>query len=322
MLKNVSAIVHVMQQDSLTESFIKISPPVSPVFEDFSGLARYGFPMSAREANITAGLNNGAHTKYTVHEKPLPCDELKVRTLRMNQSQSRVHASLEPSQQHELNSKRLKRLPCRPKNGEPCEFKHICSQTTGGQLPCERLDYGNGSMAFDFTGAGNICPRTASPLHIQPKGTMSNSTSISGRSEEGDPVQDVQPSQTGKRQPQNPHSQVERKYRESLALRFDKLRRHLPGLNCKKDEDLEDLPGPSKVSKADILNSAIEYVRQSEKQKKAMEDELDNLRARNKMLEKLVKCEDCWLMNGFGSVSVDVPPVYEDRTWMQSAPQS
>lgn len=322
MLKNASATVHVMQQDNRTETFIKISPPVSPVFEDFSSLARYGFPMSVGEANIRAELNNGAHTKYTVREKPLPCDELEERTLRMNKSHSQVDASLEPAQQHELNSKRLKRLPCRPKNGEPCEFNHICSQTAGGQLPCERLGHSNGSMAFDFTGAGNICLRTASPLHIQPKRTMSNSTSVSGRSEEGDPVQDVQTGQSGKRQPQNPHSQVERKYRESLALRFDKLRRHLPGLNCKKDEDLEDLSGPSKVSKADILNSAIEYVRQSEKQKKAMADELDNLKAQNQLLEKLVKCEDCWLMNGFGSVNVDVPPVYEDCTWMQSALQS
>jgi hypothetical protein len=97
-----------------------------------------------------------------------------------------------------------------------------------------------------------------------------------------------------------PHNQVERKYRESLNTQLDTLRRVVPSLqqsaaNC-DGPDIEDLPTPSKPSKAVILASATAYIKQQEKDKKQLADENQLLRARIKALQALVKCDDCSLM--------------------------
>ncbi|KAF2268254.1 hypothetical protein CC78DRAFT_540992 [Lojkania enalia] len=97
-----------------------------------------------------------------------------------------------------------------------------------------------------------------------------------------------------------PHNQVERKYRESLNTQLESLRRVVPSLqqnqrSC-EDADIEDLPTASKPSKAVILASATAYIKQMEKEKKAMQDENTILRNRVKALQALVKCDDCSLM--------------------------
>ncbi|KAF2751486.1 hypothetical protein M011DRAFT_395104 [Sporormia fimetaria CBS 119925] len=97
-----------------------------------------------------------------------------------------------------------------------------------------------------------------------------------------------------------PHNQVERKYRESLNTQLESLRRVVPALqqNARGCDgaDIEDLPAPSKPSKAVILASATAYIKQMEKENKAVQDENQLLRARVKALQALVKCEDCSLM--------------------------
>jgi hypothetical protein len=60
--------------------------------------------------------------------------------------------------------------------------------------------------------------------------------------------------------------------------------------------DIEDLPTPSKPSKAVILASATAYIKQMEKDKKRVEEENQLLRTRVKALQALVKCDDCSLM--------------------------
>lgn len=97
-----------------------------------------------------------------------------------------------------------------------------------------------------------------------------------------------------------PHNQVERKYRESLNTQLESLRRVVPALQQNQrgcdGADIEDLPTPSKPSKAVILASATAYIKQMEKDKKAMAEENQLLRTRMKALQALVKCEDCSLM--------------------------
>lgn len=97
-----------------------------------------------------------------------------------------------------------------------------------------------------------------------------------------------------------PHNQVERKYRESLNTQLESLRRVVPALQQNQracdGADIEDLPTPSKPSKAVILASATAYIKQQEKDKKNLQDENQMLRTRLKALQALVKCEDCSLM--------------------------
>jgi len=97
-----------------------------------------------------------------------------------------------------------------------------------------------------------------------------------------------------------PHNQVERKYRESLNTQLESLRRVVPSLQQNQrgfdGADIEDLPTPSKPSKAVILASATAYIKQMEKDKKAVADENQLLKTRIKALQALVKCEDCSLM--------------------------
>lgn len=97
-----------------------------------------------------------------------------------------------------------------------------------------------------------------------------------------------------------PHNQVERKYRESLNTQLESLRRVVPSLQQGQracdGADIEDLPTPSKPSKAVILASATAHIKQLEKEKKQMADENLLLRTRIKALQALVKCEDCNLM--------------------------
>jgi hypothetical protein len=97
-----------------------------------------------------------------------------------------------------------------------------------------------------------------------------------------------------------PHNQVERKYRESLNTQLESLRRVVPSLQQNQGAcdgaDIEDLPTPSKPSKAVILASATAHIKQQEKDKKSLADENQLLRARIKALQALVKCDDCSLM--------------------------
>jgi hypothetical protein len=97
-----------------------------------------------------------------------------------------------------------------------------------------------------------------------------------------------------------PHNQVERKYRESLNTQLESLRRVVPSLQENQEmcdgADIEDLPVPSKPSKAVILASATAYIKQQEKDRKTMADENQALKAKVKALQALVKCDDCGLM--------------------------
>ncbi|KAH9863707.1 hypothetical protein J1614_009639 [Plenodomus biglobosus] len=137
---------------------------------------------------------------------------------------------------------------------------------------------------------------TTSP-QINNQRTKSEATSESPQKESPNTNDDEKP----KSRRRLPHNQVERKYRESLNTQLDSLRRVVPALQQQESRpcdgaDIEDLPAPSKPSKAVILASATAYIKQQEKEKKSLADENQLLRTRVKALQALVKCDDCSLM--------------------------
>ncbi|MCJ1284641.1 hypothetical protein MMC26_003976 [Xylographa opegraphella] len=107
------------------------------------------------------------------------------------------------------------------------------------------------------------------------------------------------------------HCQVERKYRENLNTKFETLRRAIPSMQSPGDNpssagpDLEDLGGSSKPRKADVLSNATDYVKQMEEKNRAMANEIEFLRSRVEAISKLIKCEDCWLLNGVSGMRFD-----------------
>lgn len=136
---------------------------------------------------------------------------------------------------------------------------------------------------------------TASPAENQQR--MKSETSEESPAKESPQTAEDQKPKSRRRLP---HNQVERKYRESLNTQLESLRRVVPSLQQNQrgcdGADIEDLPTPSKPSKAVILASATSYIKQMEKDKKSLADENQLLRTRVKALQALVKCDDCSLM--------------------------
>jgi hypothetical protein len=72
-----------------------------------------------------------------------------------------------------------------------------------------------------------------------------------------------------------PHNQVERKYREGLNSELERLRRAVPTLPNSDDGCAMGQPKPSKAM---VLCSAIEYIRQIEKERDALREEVERLK--------------------------------------------
>ncbi|EON67212.1 hypothetical protein W97_06465 [Coniosporium apollinis CBS 100218] len=108
-----------------------------------------------------------------------------------------------------------------------------------------------------------------------------------------------------------PHNQVEKKYRESLNTQLESLRRVVPSLrqNARSCDgaDIEDLPTPSKPSKAVVLASATSYIKQMERERQQLREENEMLKSRIKALQTLAKCQDCSLMHFVRNLKIDNP---------------
>lgn len=117
------------------------------------------------------------------------------------------------------------------------------------------------------------------------------------------------------RQAKTSHCQVERKYRENLNTKFEILRRTIPCMQPQlttkqlcEGGDVEDLDSTVvKPRKADILSSATDYVKQLEDRNGKMGSEIEFLRSRVTAIEKLINCEDCYLLNGIRDMRVEPP---------------
>lgn len=73
-----------------------------------------------------------------------------------------------------------------------------------------------------------------------------------------------------------PHNQVERKYREGLNASLERLRKTVPTL--RQEDDLGGLLGHPKPSKAMILEGAIEYIKEIEKERDMYRSEIERIR--------------------------------------------
>ncbi|MCJ1246671.1 hypothetical protein MMC30_003880 [Trapelia coarctata] len=134
------------------------------------------------------------------------------------------------------------------------------------------------------------------------------------------------------RQAKASHCQVERKYRENLNTKFEILRRTIPSMQPPISNkqlcdggDVEDVDNVVKPRKADILSSATDYVKQLEERNSKMGSEIQFLRNRVKAIEKLLNCEDCYLLNGIQNMRVEPPgsaqagsvACEQDAQWME-----
>jgi Helix-loop-helix DNA-binding domain len=152
-------------------------------------------------------------------------------------------------------------------------------------------------------------PQTSQPLPVQINDTESLSSTLPSKR---------QPSKNLRQYPQRTnshdasvnahsrkaHSLVERRYRENLNGSIAKLQQTL--LSTKRfgrtvAEDGEDgsdeqQQSLSKLRKSDVMLQAVDYVHQTEVELRHMADEIELLTMRIGQVERMVKCEDCVLM--------------------------
>ncbi|KAE9972251.1 hypothetical protein EG328_005122 [Venturia inaequalis] len=109
--------------------------------------------------------------------------------------------------------------------------------------------------------------------------------------------------ETTKKEARQPHNKVEQKYRDYISNQMEALRKVVPALSesaraCIDEADIEDLPIPSKPSKAVILASATTFIKTQTKEKRQLETENAALRQRVLALQTVLgnKCDDCSLM--------------------------
>lgn len=94
------------------------------------------------------------------------------------------------------------------------------------------------------------------------------------------------------------HSVVEQRYRDNLNGKIAQLHKTLSttkGSGSSSSDEGEDAALP-RTRKADVLGSAIDYIKRAEKGRTSLENEVEFLKMRITNLEKLVKCEDCSIM--------------------------
>jgi hypothetical protein len=99
------------------------------------------------------------------------------------------------------------------------------------------------------------------------------------------------------------HTLVERRYREGLKVKLELLeealsqvQQPLPSQEAQGSQEcVVDGPKPegAKRTKSDVLHDATSYIYQAEVDLRHLSDEIQRLNDRVRLLEKLVKCEDC-----------------------------
>jgi Helix-loop-helix DNA-binding domain len=137
----------------------------------------------------------------------------------------------------------------------------------------------------------------ASPISSTTKPSTRDNSNPRSSPETTQPI-----SRTAKPKGRVPHNQVEKKYRENVNAQLEALRRVVPvsrqQLSGFDGFDMEDLgAGSRQPSKAVVLSSATAYIKQLERESERMVEEIASLKAQNKTLQSLVKCDDCSLMN-------------------------
>jgi hypothetical protein len=103
-----------------------------------------------------------------------------------------------------------------------------------------------------------------------------------------------------------PHHVVERRYRDNLNERIDALRLSIPSLanNQAGASDVEDAITTKLPSKANVIAAALDYVKSLEEERAQLMNEATALREQVAKLQKLVRCDDCSVIEYFNSLQL------------------
>ncbi|KEF51144.1 uncharacterized protein A1O9_12758 [Exophiala aquamarina CBS 119918] len=145
--------------------------------------------------------------------------------------------------------------------------------------------------------------------------TISNNMGSEDEDDDNSASKPMAPSKAdAKQRAKQAHSLVERKYRENLNAKIAQLHNTLQsshyGPKVGQEDDSDNPNGPiaaipaSKVRKSDVLTEAMNYVNQTEVEMRHMENEIHRLSERVRVLEKLVRCEDCSLLKQMVNLQV------------------
>ncbi|MCJ1390247.1 hypothetical protein MMC18_003105 [Xylographa bjoerkii] len=222
-------------------------------------------------------------------------------------SQCEIHIKTEMEMYADAGSAAQDSADSTPRSPEPPPIPRSRYQdlpTTRSSLKRNSSSAYDGTMSKKFSGEASISQTSSDNFSKSSSSNLSKTSSdvFNTIDEQGNP-----PARLAKAS----HCQVERKYRENLNTKFETLRRAIPSMQSPGDHpstegpDLEDLGGSSKPRKADVLSNATDYVKQMEEKNRAMSNEIDFLRSRVQAIEKLIKCEDCWLLNGVSGTRFD-----------------
>jgi flagellar hook-basal body complex protein FliE len=138
--------------------------------------------------------------------------------------------------------------------------------------------------------------------------TNSDSEPVTTSRNSENPTVDNQPSprhdkkEKAKTKPTDPkqaHSLVEKRYRENLNAKITELHTVLVSV-----PDGSPSPETNQTRKSEVLQTAIDYVNQTQLEMRHMTNDINRLNTRVRALEKLVKCEDCTLLKGFDGLKV------------------
>ena len=103
-----------------------------------------------------------------------------------------------------------------------------------------------------------------------------------------------------------PHHVIERRYRDNLNGQIEALRLVIVSHADAKAEDVEDGGFPKAPSKAEVIASATDYIKDLEKTVERLQAQERALKEQVTGLEKLVRCEDCSVLQYLSSLQIGV----------------
>ena len=212
-------------------------------------------------------------------------------------------------------------------SGQPSQLGKVCPLLAGQTFECSPQLCGPNAACLDFSAMPEIedcasmpfvaqsssnSPEVTQNFQASPVSTSDKTSSRASTSQSKESTRNSQhrlnrtnaDDPDAKSHSKKAHSLVERRYRENLNgniaqlhLALLKTKRVCDGTPEDQDDDWEEpRQALSKVRKSDVMLEAVDYVHQTEVELRHMANEIEVLTARVRQLEKLVKCEECPLV--------------------------
>jgi len=106
-----------------------------------------------------------------------------------------------------------------------------------------------------------------------------------------------------------PHHLVERRYRENLNGQIEALRMAIPALQDGSQlysGEIEDPGAPARMpSKTAIITAAVDHIAELHSQEAKFRDAIAALQTQVSGLQKLVRCDDCSILQYLQSLQID-----------------